>query len=67
MNKLKPRILLAAVLCLVGIFVALGGAGLYSRLFQSPGTVRAGIGGAYSKRLWRAGRGASGRPGCLEH
>ena len=30
MNKLKPRILLAAVLCLAGIFVALGGAGLYS-------------------------------------
>ena len=30
MNKLKLRILLAAVLCLAGIFVALGGAGLYS-------------------------------------
>ena len=29
MNKLKLRILLAAVLCLAGIFVALGGAGLY--------------------------------------
>ena len=30
MNKLKLRILLGFVVCLAGIFVALGGAGLYS-------------------------------------
>ena len=41
MNNAKPRILCASVLCLAGIFVALGGAGLYSapsKAQAQPGT-----------------------------